>query len=246
MAQHTAEKTKLLQEVEKFEGAILAGGALTSVFTRQPINDYDIYFKSREAFENALRYAYDYGMWCVDASKRSVTFASGATVHQFMHFDFFPTPADIFACFDFTCCMAAYDFDADELVMHDDFLTHCSQRFLRFNAGTRYPLASAVRVLKYQERGYSIGKGDMTRIAMACRGVKIESWEDLADQIGGAYGDKVALNAEGDFSVEAALAALDPDKLWTPRTADEQPGSADDLIAKLSVMKGEPALDVAA
>lgn len=240
MTKYANEVQKLLAGVERFSGSFLAGGAITSVFTRQPINDYDLYFKSEDAFRSAVEEAYDCGLWCVDASKRAVTFASGNDIYQFMHFGFFPTAPDIFASFDFTACMAAYDFDAAELVMHDDFLTHCSQRFLRFNPGTRYPLASAVRVLKYQERGYSIGKGDITRIALACRKVKIESWEDLKDQIGGAYGDKVVLNAQGDFSIDAAIMALDPDTIWTSREAQEQPGNADDLLRKLSELKGEP------
>lgn len=245
MSKYASEKKTLLADVTKFRGAILAGGALTSVFTRQKINDFDLYFKSKEAFEAALETAYDDGMWCVDVSKRSVTFASGNTVHQFMHFDFFPTAEDIFSCFDFTCCMAAFDFDEDKFILHDDFLTHCSQRFLRFNPGTRYPLASAVRVLKYQDRGYTIGKGDMTRIAMACRGVKIESWEDLKDQIGGAYGEKIAINADGEFSTEAAIAALDPEILWTEKAAEDQPGYADELIQKIAALKGETLLEAA-
>jgi hypothetical protein len=238
MTKYANEIKNLLSGADKFKGGYLAGGAVTSVFTRQPINDYDYYFKSEEAFAEAVRDAYDAGMWCVDASKRAVTFASGNSVYQLMHFGFFPTADDIFAAFDFTACMAAYDFDAETLVMHDDFLTHCSQRFLRFNPGTRYPLASAVRVLKYQDRGYSIGKGDITRIALACRKVEINSWEDLKDQIGGAYGDKVLLSAKGDFTLDAAMEALDPDAIWTAREAEDQPGTAEGLLAKVASLKG--------
>lgn len=237
MAKYETEKALLLKGVNRFTGAYLAGGALTSVFTRQPINDYDIYFKTEAAFRDAVEQAYDDGMWCVDASKRAVTFADGnSAVYQLMHFGFFPEVSDIFAAFDFTCCMGAYDFDKGEMILHDDFLTHCSQRFLRFNPGTKYPLATAVRVLKYQERGYSIGKGDMTRIALACRRVPIGSWDDLKDQIGGAYGDKVMLAASGEFSMDAAIAALNSDELWTKSTED-QPSTAEGLLIKLDKMR---------
>jgi len=239
MTKYANETKTLLAGAERFDRAFIAGGALTSVFTRQPINDYDYYFKSEDAFRLAVEQAYDDGLWCVDVSKRAVTFARGNEVYQFMHFGFFPTAQNIFAAFDFTACMAAYDFDAKELVLHDEFLTHCSQRFLRFNPGTRYPLASAVRVLKYQDRGYSIGKGDVTRIALACRKVEINTWDDLKDQIGGAYGDKVVLNAQGEFSLDAAIAALDPDAIWTTRESQEQPGNADDLLRKVAELKGE-------
>jgi hypothetical protein len=34
-----------------FDNAFVAGGAVTSVFTNAKINDADLYFKSRRAFE---------------------------------------------------------------------------------------------------------------------------------------------------------------------------------------------------
>lgn len=225
------------------KGGFVAGGAITSVFTAQPINDADIYFKSRAEFEYAVFQAYEDGKWCVDASKRAVTFSDGGRIEQLMHFDFFPTAQDIFKAFDFTINMAALDLDTKEFVFHDDFLKHCSQRFLRFNKGTRYPLASSTRVLKYQQRGYTIGKGDMLKIVLACRGVKIESWDDLKDQIGGAYGNKVVLENEGQpFSLDAAIDALtvaeDGKELWCQPANDNQPGDGDALLRKIAELNG--------
>ncbi|MER9911670.1 hypothetical protein NKJ71_13655 [Mesorhizobium sp. M0050] len=227
------------------KGAYVAGGAITSVFTGKPINDLDIYFKSREDFETAVGQAYDASWWNVDTSKRAVTFSDNGTIVQYMHFDFFPTAQDIFKAFDYTIVMAAYDYDTKEFVFHDDFLRHNSQRFLRFNAGTRYPLASATRVLKYQQRGYTIGKGDILKIALACRGVKIDTWEDLKDQIGGAYGTKVELVGDSkDFTLDAAIDALtvadDGSDNWISAANDNQPSNALDLFKKLASLKGEP------
>ncbi|PKA40421.1 hypothetical protein CWR43_27970 [Rhizobium sullae] len=245
MTDYTAEAAKIKQACYPIPGAFAAGGAVTSVFTGKPINDVDVYFKSREAFEYAVAQAYDGGSWCVSSSKRAVTFSdNGGTPQQFMHFDFFPTAQDIFNAFDFTAVMGAYDFDISEFVFHDNFLKHNSQRFLRFHPGTRYPLASAVRVLKYQDRGYTIGKGDILKIALAGRKVKIDTWEDLKDQIGGAYGEKVVLAGEGqEFSLDAAIAALTTDEegrdLWTANDNEAQPGSAIELQKKIAEMKGE-------
>ena len=163
-----------------------------------------------------------------------------------MHFDFFPQAADIFKAFDFTVCMGAIDLDTRELVLHDEFLKHNSQRFLRFNHGTKFPLASATRVLKYQARGYTLGKGDMLKIVLACRGVKIDTWEDLKDQIGGAYGDKVELAGEGqEFSLENAINSLTVDAdnadTWVRHNLENnEPSGAESLLAKLSALKGEP------
>jgi len=86
---YQAETQKLIEAAYHFlpRGSMIAGGALTSIFTGQPINDVDLYFKSRDAFEAAVRDAYDEGLWCVAATKRSVTFAGGNSIIQLMHFD---------------------------------------------------------------------------------------------------------------------------------------------------------------
>lgn len=245
MTSYTAEAAKIRQACSPIPGAFAAGGAVTSVFTGKTINDVDVYFKSREAFDYAVADAYENGWWCVSSSKRAVTFSdNGGTPVQFMHFDFFPTAQDIFDAFDFTVVMGALDFDNGEFVFHDDFLKHNSQRFLRFHPGTRFPLASATRVLKYQDRGYTIGKGDVLKIALASRKVKIETWEDLKDQIGGAYGEKVVLDSEDkEFTLDAAIEALTVDEagkeLWVANDNEDQPGSAILLQQKLACLKGE-------
>lgn len=264
---YKAERRQIMEVLPlRFDNAFVAGGAVTSVFTGAKINDADVYFKSRRAFEAGVYQAYDDGLWCVAASKRAVTFADQSShIAQLMHFDYFPTAEDIFAAFDFTICMGALDLDAGTreqynpasfhfdtvgeehpesgFVLHPEFLKHNSQRFLKFNPGTRYPLASATRVLKYQQRGYTIGKGDIMKIALAVRGVKIDSWEDLKDQIGGAYGDKVVLgNEDKEFSLEAAIEALTVEDAesepWAQPANDNMPGNAEALLRHLAGLNG--------
>lgn len=270
---YEAERRQIMTALPlRFDNAFVAGGAVTSVFTHAKINDVDVYFKSRRAFETGVYQAYEDGLWCVAASKRAVTFADrGGSIAQLMHFDYFPTAEDIFAAFDFTIVMGALDLDAGPktkysptlspttsdfvtvgephtdsgFIFHADFLKHNSQRFLKFNPGTRYPLASATRVLKYQQRGYTIGKGDMMKIALAVRGVRIESWEDLKNQIGGAYGDKVVLgNEDTPFTLEAAIEALTVDDVesepWVQPANDNMPGSPDQLLQHIANLNGEP------
>lgn len=240
-------EAKLLQAANPLylDRGYIAGGAVTSVFTNEKINDVDIYYPDRATFELAVFQAYEDGLWCVASSARSVTFSDNGRIVQMMHFDFFPTPADIFDAFDFTINMGAYDIAKKEFVLHDDFLRHNSQRFLRFHPGTRYPLASATRVLKYMQRGYTIGKSDMLKIVLASRKTPIETWEQLADQIGGAYGDKVLLRTEGqEFSLDAAMAALTVDEsgkdTWVVADNDNQPGDAECLLQRIAELKGEP------
>ena len=241
MSMYEAEKKLVRAAACWFNGGFVAGGALTSVFTAQPINDADIYFKSRAYFEYAVFQSYEDGFWCVDASKRAVTFSDNGRIVQLMHFDFFPAASDIFKAFDFTINMAALDLDTGEFIFHDDFLKHNSQRFIRFNSGARYPLASATRVLKHQQRGYTIGKGDILKIVLACRGVKIDSWDDLKDQIGGAYGNKVVIDgADREFSLDAAIDALtvSEQELSSQPANDNQPRDAASLLRKIAELNG--------
>ena len=251
---YEAERKLITQALPlHFDNAFVAGGAVTSVFTNAKINDVDVYFKSRRAFETGVYQAYEDGLWCVAASKRAVTFADGVgNIAQLMHFDFFPAAEDIFKAFDFTVCMGAFDLDIKKdddpdsgFVFHPDFLKHNSQRFLKFNAGTRYPLASATRVLKYQQRGYTIGKGDIMKIALSVRGVTINSWDDLKDQIGGAYGDKVVLgNEDKPFTLEAAIEALTVESAeaepWVQADNDNMPGTPEGLLAHIASLNGVP------
>jgi hypothetical protein len=244
---YDAERQKLLIALPwRIEGAYIAGGAVTSVFTNKPINDVDVYFKTERAFQDAVASAYADGLWCVSHSARAVTFSNNGDIVQFMHFDFFPTAQDIFNAFDFTIVMGALDIDSNEFVFHDDFLKHNSQRFLRFHKGTRYPLASATRVIKYLDREYTIGKGEMLKIVLAARQIPIESWEQLADQLGGAYGEKVAVNDNKPFSIDAAIDAVSTSDargdVWlvAEESSSNQPDNALALLEAIAKIKREP------
>jgi hypothetical protein len=215
------------------KGGIVAGGALTSAFSATPINDVDIYFKDESSFRDAIERAYDDGMWCVDVSKRSVTFAQGNCIVQLMHFEYFTDAHAVFDAFDFTCCMGAYDIDAEEFVFSNDFLKHVAQRHLSFHGGTRFPFASLLRVLKYQSRGYTIGKGDLLRIALACHRTPVNSWDDLADQIGGQYGQRVKIEGEGDFSIDAAIDIIANSSPFINAPSSSVAGNAQELFAIL-------------
>ncbi len=244
---YDAERQKIMELVPYgLTDCYVAGGAVTSVFTNKPINDIDVYFKSERAFQGAVAGAYADGLWCVSHSARAVTFSDNRNIVQFMHFDFFPTAQDIFKAFDFTVVMGALDIDTKEFVLHDDFLKHNAQRFLRFHKGTRYPLASATRVIKYLDREYTIGKGEMLKIVLAAREIPINSWEQLADQLGGAYGEKVAVNDNKPFSIDAAIDAVSTDEnrgdrwIVAESNTSDQPGYAVALFEAIAKLKREP------
>lgn len=202
------EADRLLNVIGNLIGCYLAGGAITSIFTNQPINDYDIYPKSQEDLENSVIYLMEDGYFNVFASDKALSFVKGETTIQIMLFDIFETPEKIFSCFDFTINMAALDIDKKEFTFHKDFLKHCSQRFLKFNINTKFPYISARRVQKYKDRGYTIGNGEFMKILLACQNKPINSWESFKIQMGGVYGDKIEIPEDTIFSLEAAEEAL--------------------------------------
>lgn len=216
-------------------GAFIAGGCLTSAFTGKDINDVDIYFKTKKDFIEAVGNAYDERFWCVAASDRAITFADGQNIIQLMHFDFFENAEAIFDAFDFTIVMAAYDIDAKDFVFHDDFLKHAAQRFLRFHSGTRYPYGSLMRVLKYQQRGYTIGKGDLLRIGLSLNKVELNSWEDLAKAIGGQYGEKALIETDKAFSMDAAIELFQDYVHIEGKSNDTFPDNAYELLENIGV-----------
>lgn len=217
------------------EGGYIAGGALTSVYTNTPVNDLDIYFKSKEDFLTALYGAYDNNGWVVALSERAITFIwKDKTVVQLMFFDWFPTAQSIFDKFDFTCCMAALDLDSDVLHMHTRFLQDVSRRELVFNHNTSFPLASALRVKKYQERGFTISTPELLKVysTIGMRGLK--DWNDLANQIGGQYGEAATLTTEGDFNIDNVIHNIDTAlQGYTSAEKAAFPGSYDDAFEKL-------------
>lgn len=233
--QHVKELESIKEAANQFlpAGAFIAGGALTSAFTNQPIKDVDIYFKTEKDFVEAVQYAYEDMLWCVAASDRAVTFVGNhGKVIQLMHFDYFADAQAIFEAFDYTVSMAAYDIDKKEFVFHDDFMKHAAQRYLKFHSGTRYPYGSLMRVLKYQQRGYTIGKSDLLRIGLSCSKVPLNSWDDLARAIGGQYGEKAKIDETAPFSIDAAL-DLYKDTEITVADKDTMPGDAYNLLTKI-------------
>lgn len=208
--------------------AVVAGGAITSLFTNKEVNDVDIYFKTKQGWTKFLVQMmglvnlsdigeYEIRVW--HHTKRSILVKHEVNDHydkvetniQLIGMDVFPTVNDIFKSFDFTINMGAYDFEKEEFVLGYNFLKHNAQRILSFNEKTTFPLMSALRVQKYQERGYTISKAQMFRILLAVNLKKFNSWEDFKNELGGLYGldpDEV-VDESKEFSIEEGMTQLE-------------------------------------
>lgn len=239
-------KTKLYnmlgeEVVDSFKNnkIILAGGAITSLFTNKDINDFDLYFRSSDdliSFVDDVFCETDvispFSVICNSFTSRSLLMMLDGTLNlQPIHFKFFEKAEDIFESFDFTINMGAFDFSTEEFILHDDFLLHNSQRILHFNKLTTYPIISQLRVQKYNERGYKISKRDAMVISLAICNLQIETWDDLMDQLSGFYGLSVddIFDTTKEFSLEEAMEAIEQADVFES-SPEKQNIAYDDII----------------
>ncbi|KOS61549.1 hypothetical protein FJQ98_16020 [Lysinibacillus agricola] len=202
-----------LVDLFKKYNVFVAGGAITSIFTNSEINDIDVYTRNEDDLLGLIEELFDHcGNKVLSSTKKSTLFADGELLVQAIHFKCFDTAEDIFDSFDFTSVMGAYDFKDNKYYFHDDFMKHNSQKIIKFNSNTAYPLISALRVQKYEDKGYKISKAEYLRIVMTCMKLEINSYEELQEHLGGMYGvnlDKLFEDIKDDeFSLQAAIEKL--------------------------------------
>lgn len=246
----------LVEEFKKFN-VFIAGGLVTSLFTGSAINDVDVYFRSEEDLVSFLEYFY--GNYILSHTKKATMFVAKNQKKntevkiQAIHFKCFESAEEIFKTFDFTHVMGAFDFKTEEFILHKDFLKHNSQRILKFNKQTDFPLISLIRVKKYQDRGYVISKPELMRIVMTCMNLDINSYEELEEHLGGMYGeawDKLIedIDEDEEFSLDAAIdklqdLSLNDDYFKTPKqisfdNVDELIESACGVLPKFLLIDG--------
>lgn len=200
---------------------ILAGGALTSLFTGKEVNDYDLYFTDEDSVgvliseiygHSAYDYLQSYQVKLNFMTEKSLLLKSETDAKvQFIHYKMYKDAQDIFDSFDYTINMVAFDFAKEEFAFHPEFWHHLSNRSLHFNPRTLFPVVSLMRVDKYKQRGYTISKSEMLRIAFTIADKQYCSWEEILSEVGGLYGVKVedVFDTTKEFSLQEAIQQLE-------------------------------------
>jgi hypothetical protein len=171
--------------------AMVAGGAITSCLTGAKINDFDIYFRTKEDFEEINEILADdenYERVCI--TDTAITYKlrgyKNMVVQLIKHDSFFvQDPEALIKNFDFTICMAVYDFFDSKVYVHDDYLQHITERKLVFNIDTKYPIISLYRANKYINRGYKLDGYELVKIALCINNLKMKDYRDLKRQLQG-------------------------------------------------------------
>lgn len=201
-----------LYDYLKSYNAIVAGGSITSIFSNREINDVDVYFRNKEDL---------YGFLCevgkdkfiLAKTEKALLFIYDELKVQTIFFRYFDTIEQLFNTFDFTVCMGAYDFATEEFILHKDFLKHNSQRILKFNPETAYPIISEMRVQKYVDKGYYISRTERVKILLTICDLEIDSYDTLKEQCGGMYGESfdelIQNDCNDDFSIKKAVSKIE-------------------------------------
>jgi hypothetical protein len=180
---------------------VIAGGAITSIFSGNIIKDYDVYFHNKEDLQ-ALRQEKNWSSETMvskilSKTDNSITLsvnqgasighsdANNKVVIQLILLEdlICSEVKKIIEQFDFTVCMGAYDFQTNSFVFDKDFLKHLSQRSLVYNANSKYPFASLYRVIKYIKKGFKISGIEMIKLGLKCNNIKINNYKELSKQL---------------------------------------------------------------
>lgn len=162
-------------------GGIVAGGAVTSVFSAARINDFDIFFPNEKQLNKAIAsLALDDKAINTDSALSIVLGGHRVQLVKVLT----RTPSEVISSFDFTICQAAFDPD-DGFIFGADFFQHLAQRRLVFNVKAEYPICSLYRARKFMKRGFSLSGIEAIKLGLRIHSLKIETYRDLRAQLMG-------------------------------------------------------------
>ena len=202
-----------LYDILKSNRVIIAGGAITSIFNNNKINDYDLYLFNQQYLINVQQYfgenEDEYKLLGTTDSADTYKHLPSDTMIQLIHMEnlYNKSASELIKEFDFTICMGAYDIEKEEFILHENFLLNNCEKRLIFNVNTLYPLTSLYRLKKYINKGYNISGGNMIKLGLAINNLHITNYKELKIQLQGI-----------DTSVLKELT----DKLLTPEYFEKQ------------------------
>lgn len=183
----------LLYDNLKKYNCYLAGGAITSIFTNNDINDFDLFFRHKEDIAHFL-HEESYGTNF--KSDYAITIAKDGKTIQLIYKKEYPTAQDVLNSFDFSVCMGCYDFSTEEFVLGDTFLEDLASKSIHFNPKTDSPIMSLIRVKKYINKGYDIPVPEMFKLGFTISQQNVDSYEKFQNLLGGMYGENYNKFAE--------------------------------------------------
>ena len=176
-----------LRQLDRFmigHNGFIAGGCFKNIFCGEPPKDIDVFFETKEAFEDAVnRMSEDRDYETAYESKKVRAFwhkPSGQVVEFVCAL--FGTPEDLLGNFDFTISKFAYYKQLSEneegletceykAVYHPLFFEHLHLRRLVIDDAIPFPLSTFGRMLKYQRSGFTPCTETKQKLINAIRGL---------------------------------------------------------------------------
>jgi hypothetical protein len=159
-------------------GAFIAGGAVTSVFSSERINDLDLFFPTAEAADAAIETISQKDRTA--STDAAISFVSDKHRVQLTRVKT-GDPSSVIGSFDFTICQAA--FNGSDFLFSPDFFQHLAQRRLVYNINAEYPLCSLFRTRKFIQRGYRFSGIEAIKLGLCLNNLKIRTYADLRKQL---------------------------------------------------------------
>lgn len=187
----------------------LAGGAILSLVVGSEINDFDLYFKTKyDAFE----FYEELNGTLISVTDKSIVVKrhnNGKTyIFNLIIFKYFDYAQDIFDSFDFTCCKAAWT--GKKFIYDSKFMPDVASRRISYTPSFRYPIASLLRVYKYQKKGFTISRNEMLKIIFMITQHPVDSIEQLEEELGSHYGVSLSkiYPKDEEFSIPRMIEVL--------------------------------------
>ena len=161
-------------------GGFIAGGAITSAFSAAPVNDFDVFFQTQQALDQAIAAIPQDDKTVITDSAVSVVIDKHRV--QLIKCVVRPMP-EVINGFDFTICQGA--FNLEQFIFGEDFFRHLAQRRLVFNMAAEFPICSLYRARKFIKRGFHFSGIEAIKLGLRIQALEIETYADLRKQLMG-------------------------------------------------------------
>lgn len=168
------------------DNIFIAGGCFKSLILNEKINDYDIYFKSKDSKNKGIGIIKFY-FNIKKSTRHAVTITHMSNDFQFITRKT-GTPEDITNEFDFEHCRIFYNPLTDYFHVNDSILNSIEKKELEYNGNNSYPISSIVRMQKFIDQGWSINHKNIIDICVRMNDFDLSDPVILKDQISGMYG----------------------------------------------------------
>ena len=179
----------------------VAGGCFKNIFNKQAVKDIDMFFESKENFNDAVKYFKDLikenpeewrksyenkNVWAIYSEKDKLRIELVRSV--------FGSPKEIISDFDFSVTKFAYYRNEDnidvedymaqfEVMYHEDYFEHLQMKRLVIDDGIPFPVSTFNRSYKYQSYGYGLCKESKIKLITSLREIDVLNEDELGKSL---------------------------------------------------------------